>query len=93
MAIKRIELYICDKCGNECNPKDGYRTATYDYYYDVGYSRVKADFSWNVPYGISNGGLCASCVDDAILKLAADITNKRPSKERKSKDAKMETKG
>lgn len=85
MAIKRIEIYLCDKCGNECKEKDSYRTAHYDYYYDVGYSRVRAGFNWHVPYGISNGDLCPSCVDDAILKLAAQIV-----KERESKAAEME---
>lgn len=73
MAIKRIEIYTCDKCGNECRPQDSYRTTKYDYYHDVGYSNVRSSFSWSVPYGISNGTLCPSCVDDAIQKLAAEI--------------------
>lgn len=74
MAIKRIEIYTCDKCGNECQPQDSRRTAKYDYYHDVGYSRVRASFIWSVPYAASDGILCPSCVDDAILKLAAEIT-------------------
>lgn len=74
MAIKRIEIYTCDKCGSECRPQDNYRTAKYDYYHDVGYSRVRVSFNWSVPYAASDGHLCPSCVDDAILKLAAEIS-------------------
>lgn len=80
MAIKRIEIYLCDKCGNECRKEDSHRTVHYDYYRDVGHSRVNAGFGWHVPYGVSNGDLCPSCVDDAILRLAAQVTNKREHK-------------
>lgn len=84
MAIKKYEVFLCDKCGSECKPEDSYKTKSYEYFHGIGYSKVKVGFSWEVPYVVSNGSLCQSCVDDVILDLANTVIRDR---ERRLKDA------